>query len=364
MKKTIGTLSLYESDIKDCTSDFVKETIVTNIKSKGVINHTFIVEKTKIDELSLLFESGRLEFFVKITCGGISTRTLEFVLDNTAVEIEKVKPIQNNKSNPFGNNIYILHTNLRNHNIKRITQTAQDILDNAKINVQVYYLDMTKTDNKILASIILRKYLASTDAIVFLGHGADINLYLLGLITSANQTGDFFSATTGGIPGGVTLIADKVCVDNPKSILAKQFYYSAYEVEIYDTEQDSKHKTTNISAQDMFLGRGVIHEWVHQSLFNQIGREGNGHSKIHLMERTISVRYETLLPDYLKKDNMMNSGDSWGVYQNPKITDDLFTFLDIDLHWIKQALGSLSIAKETKQMVKISKNKANKTTKK
>ena len=183
--------------------------------------------------------------------------------------------VNKKEANPFGNNLYIGFVPRNGHSMHKIAQIAQDILDNAGIRVQVRYFNMTQMDSTILDKIITRKYLADSDGLVFVGHGADIDAYLVPRIMLKDDVypEHFFSNAEGKISGGDTSQADLKCKNNPNLSLKRTYYYSAYEIETYD------NKKLSLNTQDIYLGRGVVHEWTHQIMLNNFKENtGEGHS--------------------------------------------------------------------------------------
>ena len=171
-------------------------------------------------EKSKNYFDGAADLVATINCRELYAETKIFYLseDNTKFVKEVHPPKQaSTKSNPFGNNLYIAFIPNGKRNIKTIAQTAQDILDNAKINVQVRYFDMSGTDSKVLDNIILRKYLSKTDGLVFVGHGNDINGYVTPRVsyTGQEENAEFFGLIGGHLEGGTTIQAALQSINNP-----------------------------------------------------------------------------------------------------------------------------------------------------
>ena len=184
--------------------------------------------------------------------------------------------------------------------------------------------------------------------------GNDINGYVTPRVsyTGQEENAEFFGLIGGHLEGGTTIQAALQSINNPNFKLDYEYNYSMYEIETYDDR-----KKISDRVRDMFLGRGVVHEWIHQILCNNISEAiGIGHTH----SRDMPYRYDGVPKEKLSKYNMMMDGGAWDAndYPNPKITDNLFTILEKDLYWVNEAIGGKSVPKETVSMEKLRFTKA------
>jgi hypothetical protein len=213
----------------------------------------------------------------------------------------------------------------------------------------VYYFDLSiLIKNSILArGIFDRTYLTLTDGVVFVGNAQEINnlveKYLYSSHLNNSKSGEknrFFGkpeyegATPSSMSGGATVLAD-----------------NGYEYSIYGIHTNEEYNLGQI-VNDMYIGRGVVHEWTHQIMDNTFRTVeiGSGHT-----DDTDVKRYSygwNIDGEIDKKMNMMINGDEWEAkdYPNPKFTDPLFKYLSTDVKILKQILNKNKPAVQTEKM--------------